>query len=88
MSRDINVQYGLYNLQEEREQARWSLGYILDDFADMKRCDLFICKFMTTCIIGVGCDNGKAPACRLALCEVCRMQKNCKKDAVNKKCKY
>lgn len=54
----------------------------------MKRCDMFICKFMTTCIIGVGCDNGKAPACRLALCEVCRMQKNCKKDAVNKKCKY
>lgn len=34
---DIKVVYGIYNLGEEREMARHSLGYILDDFADIKK---------------------------------------------------
>lgn len=34
---DIKVVYGIYNLGEEREMARHSLSYILNDFADIKK---------------------------------------------------
>ncbi len=37
MEKELSVVYGMYNLREEREQARWSLGYIMDDFADIKK---------------------------------------------------
>lgn len=34
---DIDVKYGMYDLREEREIARSSLGYILSDITDIKR---------------------------------------------------
>ena len=34
---EMNIKYGMYNLIEEREDARGSLKYILSDFADIKK---------------------------------------------------
>lgn len=34
---DIDVKYGMYNLRQERDMARHSLTYILNDFNDIKR---------------------------------------------------
>lgn len=36
-SKELSVVYGMYDLCPEREQARWSLGYILQDFEDIKQ---------------------------------------------------
>lgn len=35
--KELSIVYGLYDLQEEREQARWSFGYIMQDFDDIKK---------------------------------------------------
>lgn len=34
---ELNVKYGMYSLCEEREMAWHSLGYIMNDFADIKK---------------------------------------------------
>lgn len=34
---ELKIVYGLYDLCPEREQARWSFGCIMDDFADIKK---------------------------------------------------
>lgn len=49
------------------------------------RCEMFICKYMGSCLIGVDCENGKAPNCRLNFCDICKMQKQCKMKVHNQK---
>lgn len=43
----------------------------------MKKCEMFICRYMSSCLVGVDCENGNAPKCRVNLCAVCSFNKSC-----------
>lgn len=30
----------------------------------MKNCDLFVCRYVESCIVGVSCENGMYPVCK------------------------
>jgi len=45
----------------------------------MKNCDLFVCRYVDSCIVGVSCENGMYPVCKFQLCHVCRFKDKCKK---------
>ena len=30
----------------------------------MKKCDLFVCQYVDSCIVGVSCENGMYPVCK------------------------
>ena len=45
----------------------------------MKKCDLFVCQYVDSCIVGVSCENGMYPVCKFQLCHVCRFKDKCKK---------
>lgn len=34
----------------------------------MKKCDLFVCQYVDSCIVGVSCENGMYPVCKFQLC--------------------
>ena len=44
-----------------------------------KKCDLFVCQYVDSCIVGVSCENGMYPVCKFQLCHVCRFKDKCKK---------
>lgn len=44
----------------------------------MDKCEMFVCRFLSSCLVGVDCENGVAPNCRLNFCEICQLQKRCK----------
>lgn len=41
------------------------------------KCSAFVCKYIFTCLVGIECENGNAPRCRLNYCEICKMNKSC-----------
>ena len=45
----------------------------------MKNCDLFVCRYVESCIVGVSCENGMYPVCKFQLCHVCCFKDKCKK---------
>ena len=45
----------------------------------MKNCDLFVCRYVDSCIVGVSCENGMYPVCKFQLCHVCCFKDKCKK---------
>ena len=45
----------------------------------MKNCDLFVCRYVDSCIVGVTCENGMYPVCKFQLCHVCCFKDKCKK---------
>lgn len=44
----------------------------------MRKCEMFVCKYLLTCLVGVDCKNGVGRVCRTNLCDVCRLNKRCK----------
>ncbi len=53
----------------------------------MNKCGLFVCRYLSTCLVGVDCENGKAQKCRLNFCDICQMQEKCKRKKGQKEWK-
>lgn len=53
----------------------------------MNNCKVFICKYMSTCLYGVDCEEGLYPrdTCFNSKCELCRLYNHCSlKNALQK----
>lgn len=50
----------------------------------MKDCKTFVCKYLSTCLYGVECENGNYPRniCFNAKCELCMLTRSCKLKSV------
>lgn len=42
------------------------------------KCPGFVCRYVSTCLVGVDCENGAAQKCRLNFCDICVFSKKCK----------
>lgn len=43
----------------------------------MNKCEMFVCRYHSTCIVGDSCMNGKYPKCKHSFCSVCIRMKYC-----------
>lgn len=51
----------------------------------MNRCEMFVCKYISTCLIGGNCENGKYRVCNHNFCDMCKISKQCKQKGEKKK---
>lgn len=53
----------------------------------MKDCKMFVCKYLSTCLYGVECEDGSYPrnVCLNAKCELCMIARGCKLKSVFQK---
>lgn len=51
----------------------------------MNKCEMFVCEYLSTCIIGIACDNGNRRVCKHNQCNICAMRKRCKNENVHSK---
>lgn len=45
------------------------------------KCEMFVCRYLSTCLVGADCENGHGAPCRLNYCEVCSLRKKCKNES-------
>lgn len=46
------------------------------------KCELFVCRYLSTCLVGVDCENGVGRQCRINLCDVCIFSKKCRNKKI------
>ena len=41
-------------------------------------CDMFVCDYINSCIVGIYCQSGVHRDCKLPPCSVCQFRGKCK----------